>query len=212
MEVLKREYQQVFRFFASFKKYIIFSFVFFVAVAISAYFVSMAVYADDPEAIDQYLSGFDEMIENKSIFDAQGNISFPALFFNNFTAAMHAVSMGLLPYLFMPLFSSIVNAGSVGVMMGIMHSLELGGIWEMIVTVAPHGIFEIPALVLSVAFGIKLCSDVTAVISAKKERGAVAETLGELARALVLTVVPMLLAAAYIETYITPLCIEHFIK
>ncbi len=211
MEILKREYGEVRNFLKQLKKFVLFSAVFFIMAAVAAYFVAAAIYSNNAELIKEHLGIFNNIIGSSGITDEQGNIDVAALFFNNFRASMMAIGAGMLPFVFAPLFNCATNGAVIGILFAILHSTEAGGISYMLVSIMPHGIFELSALVLSVAFGLKLCSTVNGVAMAKTEPYDIFQYIAEMARAAVLTVLPLLIIAAIIETYITPLCIEKFI-
>jgi len=212
MEILKREYSEAWKFLKQLKRYIAISAAFFILAAVAAYFVAAMVYSKDGELIKEHLGIFNKIIEVSGVTDEQGNIDVAALFFNNFRASMMAIGAGMMPFVFAPLFNCATNGAVLGILLAILHSTGTGGIAEMAVSIMPHGVFEMTALVLAIAFGLKLCSIVNGVIAATKNISDIFQYIAEMARAAVLTVLPLLMAAAVIETYVTPLCINYFIK
>lgn len=68
----------------------------------------------------------------------------------------------------------------------------------------PHGIFELPAMVLSIACGVQLCRNMCLLVTSSPRRVPMVELLGDLLRVMVLLVAPMTVAAALIECYVTP--------
>ena len=86
---------------------------------------------------------------------------------------------------------------------GISMLAYLGGI-------LPHGIFELPALVISLACGIYLCSRINQYVR-KNTRGMMAPTLKNIVRVLTLTVLPLLAVAAAVEAYVTPAVMQFFL-
>ena len=93
-----------------------------------------------------------------------------------------------------------------GAMTSLLKYMQLDVFLHILVAVAPHGIFEIPALIISLACGFLLCKELTPKCLHRNRR-AIIPLIGELARGLGLIVVPLLAIAAVIETYITPLFI-----
>ena len=118
----------------------------------------------------------------------------------------------MMPFVFAPIFNCVTNGAVIGIMLSILHATSAGGITEMAVSILPHGVFEITALLLSIAFGLKLCAEVNSAVSAKSSIQDVFQYVSEMARAIVLTVLPLLILAALTESYITPVFIERFIK
>ena len=76
--------------------------------------------------------------------------------------------------------------------------------------ILPHGIFELPALVISLACGIYLCSRINQYVR-KNTRGMMAPTLKNIVRVLTLTVLPLLAVAAAVEAYVTPAVMQFFL-
>lgn len=67
--------------------------------------------------------------------------------------------------------------------------------------VAPHGVLEIPAAWLAYAFALRAG---LAVVSPSRERGGLLEALADFLRVFVLVVLPLLLAAGWVEARVTP--------
>ena len=76
-------------------------------------------------------------------------------------------------------------------------------LWKYLVGVLPHGIFELVALVLSAAAGLYLCRAVSAALL-KKQKGAVRAAIGRCGQTMVLWILPLVIVAAVIESYVTP--------
>lgn len=212
MEILKREYREAWRFLMRLKQYIIISASLYILAAVAAYFVSAAVYSKDAALIKEHLEIFNGIIDSTGVADEQGNLNAVTLFFYNFRAASMAIGAGMMPFVFAPIFNCVTNGAVIGIMLSILHATSAGGITEMAVSILPHGVFEITALLLSIAFGLKLCAEVNSAVSAKSSIQDVFQYVSEMARAIVLTVLPLLILAALTESYITPVFIERFIK
>ena len=76
--------------------------------------------------------------------------------------------------------------------------------------IIPHGIFEIPALVISIGLGLYLCRTIND-FARHNTKGAVTAAVQDILRALCLRAVPLFVIASVIECYITP-WIVSFIK
>ena len=78
--------------------------------------------------------------------------------------------------------------------------------------IIPHGIFEIPALIISFALGIYLCEEVTEAVRRKSGENVrpIGAVFGDLARTYLFFVAPLLVISALVEAYITPLAINMF--
>ncbi len=122
------------------------------------------------------------------------------IFVNNtvkaFAAMILGIFFGLIPTLF--IFS---NGFLIGVVVSIFSKKM--GMLGIILALTPHGILEIPAILISCAYGLDLGFALY-----KKIRGSDVNINREILLSIhrfVKIVIPMLLTAAFIETYITPL-------
>ena len=110
-----------------------------------------------PAVPAQVLTLFSQQMADAGVVSESGSISVPALLWNNLRAMVLSVLYGFIPFIYLPALSLGVNALLLGLFAayflnnGISILAYLGGI-------LPHGIFELPALVISLACGIYLCS------------------------------------------------------
>lgn len=80
-------------------------------------------------------------------------------------------------------------------------SYEEVGLKEFLVAVLPHGIFELPAFVISGALGLMLANSIWMETKGGEEAADIAVMLG---RKFMILVIPLLLIAAVVEAFITP--------
>ena len=76
--------------------------------------------------------------------------------------------------------------------------------------IVPHGIFELPALILALSSGIYLCRKVTDYVR-HNEKGVMGPLMNDLLRLFVMHIIPLLMAAAVIEAYVTPQLLKLFL-
>ncbi|MDF0589690.1 stage II sporulation protein M [Candidatus Methanocrinis natronophilus] len=129
-----------------------------------------------------------------------------AIFINNLFASAMALLLGV-GFGIVPFIVVMVNGFMVGI---VAHQLILaGGIGFVIVAILPHGIIELPTILVCIGVGFRLGH-----LMIKALMGMVADLEGELRSALHLLrwVVLLLLIAAAIETFITPDLIQPFIQ
>ena len=163
-----------------------------------------------PDVVETALTSFMEMVENAGVVDAEGNFSVFGLLGNNWRAMLRAAADGFIPFLFLPAFSLLANGFLVGLLAawycsnGVSMGLYLAGL-------LPHGIFELPALILSVACGVYLCRNMCWLVTSSSRRVPLVELLSDLLRVILLLVAPMTVAAAFIEAYVTPLVMGLFL-
>ncbi len=122
------------------------------------------------------------------------------IFTNNLRAMTTMIAMGVLPFVFMPIISIVVNGSMISFVALI--SWEKGlNIAAFLGYILPHGIIEIPLLILSCALGFYLCLSLTKKIISEVS---IKEALINIFRTYVLIILPGILVAALIEAYITP--------
>lgn len=129
-----------------------------------------------------------------------GVVSVWRLFLSNLRASFLMMAMGAIPFLFLPAVALIENA----VIIGIVGALGMG--WEtLVVGLLPHGIFEIPAILLATTLGFYLCLRlILKIVSPNREEISLKQTFLDAIRCFLLVVVPLLAIAAVIESYVTP--------
>lgn len=144
-----------------------------------------------------------------------GAISFFAIFKNNLFACALCLGLGFIPILYIPAWALISNAMVMGAVLAfgdISASLPLGK--AVVFGMLPHGIFELPAIFLSVAMGLTLCKHMSFAVFGMKKRAKPGQPvieeektlpmLNRLAKNFVIVVIPLLIVAAFVETQITP--------
>ena len=135
-----------------------------------------------------------------------GSFNVLALFTNNLRAMVLGVLYGFIPFLYLPALALGVNAA----ILGMLASL-IDGQWLLLAAgILPHGIFELPALFLSLAAGLCLCKNINVYIR-KNEKGVMKPLLLNILRVVVLLVLPLLVIAAVMETYVTPALMQLFL-
>ena len=163
----------------------------------------------DPEAdegfdLGEFLSRFADGGEegDASWRGAEVELDPAALFFHNLQACAVGMALGLIPFLFLPLLTLLSNAVVLGAVSGTMLGFGMEASW-LIAGILPHGIFELPALLLSFALGFTLCRKLTARIFRRKN----ARPLKAIGYTLLMTclfILPLLAVAAAIESWVTP--------
>jgi len=126
------------------------------------------------------------MFEGKSMMEMIGLI-----FFNNLRASFFAMILGIGIGIF-PMLTLIVN----GYLLGFVsrEAASIGGIsvlWQL----APHGIFELPAVIFSIAIGLKIGGD----MFYGKIGGKLKHNFEEGFRFFFFVILPLLVIAAIIE-------------
>ena len=131
-----------------------------------------------------------------------------AIFANNLTAAFSAILWGLIPFAYLAAFPLGFNFFLIGAL-GVYYVRSGSSLGVYLVGILPHGIFELPALVLAMSCGLYLCRVITDYVRFNR-KGTVKPALANIARVLVLNVLPLTAIAAVIEANVTPLILAHF--
>ena len=174
---------------------------FFTAALVSGVLLWFA-FGNDPALLETLMRQITEMLDSKEIADAAGQLNAFRLFLANFWASSVTLIYGMIPFLFLPLWPLILNAVLIGVVAA--ASLRLGfPPAALAASLLPHGVFELPALLLSGAMGLLLCRSIVRRILRRPEPLRFFQLVHELLRVTVLIVVPLLALAAVIEAYIT---------
>jgi uncharacterized membrane protein SpoIIM required for sporulation len=147
-----------------------------------------------------------EQVSNMPVADGMNGveISAPFIFLNNVraTAAMFLVgvfSFGVLGILFY-----LLNAGLIG---GILSLFAYVGIspWLLFSSgILPHGMFELPALILSGAAVLRMAVALVTPQTGKSMGEVFLSLIADWAKVFIGVIVPLLLVASLIETYVTP--------
>lgn len=163
-----------------------------------------------PEQAYQVLSNFMEQIEEAGVVDAEGELSVFALLMNNWRAMLTSVAYGVVPFLFLPVLSLAMN----GMLLGLLAAIFVGSgasLAAYLAGILPHGAFELPALLFSIACGVCLCRNMCRLVVSSPERIPMLELLEDLLRVVVLVIAPLTAAAAFVECYVTPVVMGWFL-
>lgn len=183
-------------YFGSLRVYIGLSVFLFALTTVMGYYT--AIYF--PETAAEYSSQL-EML--KWILDQPPVLIMVIIFLKNFLACTVSVLLGLGLGL-MPLMVVTSN----GFLLGIVAYgvLQREGLLYLAAGILPHGVIELPVVLLCIAVGFRLGYLVA--LSILGEKADLAEETRIAVRLLLLRFMPLLLLAAFIETFITPLAIS----
>lgn len=170
------------------------------------FFAVCAVFPDlRARLVEMMFSTLDSM----DVSDPNGNISALALFFNNVQATAFIMLYGLLPFIQLPALALGVNAMMLGVMAS-WYAAEGISPLAYLAALLPHGILELPALFLSFGTGLYVCGQLTRRCRKDASARSLWACLTLSSRMLLSILVPLLLAAALVEAYVTPVISAPF--
>ena len=168
--------------------------------------LSLAVGLFRPELARSVMDFFSTAVQELDVVDAEGNFSAPALFFNNFRAMTMGILCGFIPFIYLTALSLGVNS----MLLGFFAAVYLNEGISMVryfAALIPHGIFELPAMILAFACGVYLCHTVSDFVK-NNEKGIVKQAVMDILRVLLLNILPLLICAAAMEAYVTPRLVE----
>lgn len=150
--------------------------------------------------IQEFIQGF--MEGKEQLFSADGRLLALELLKNNVKAALFSTMLGFIPFLYLSVFSLVINAtliSAVYIFLGQSFS-----VFSYALMLLPHGIFEIPAFLLATAMGLFLCGELSRKIL-KKPHAPILPLLRRQANVFLFVVIPLLVIAAILEAYVSPL-------
>jgi stage II sporulation protein M len=132
------------------------------------------------------------------------------LFIHNLTASLQVILLGFI--LGIPaLFSTLANGSLLGAMAARMAQEGILPLQFVLIGILPHGIFELPAFLLSAALGLKLGYHVVFPLPGQS-RGATLRKIFLDIKSALPVIVLLLSAAALIEVFVTPGLVSTFIN
>jgi stage II sporulation protein M len=172
------------------------------SVAIFAVTAVMGYYTAEynPALADEWLKELDAL---KWILGQPPIIIMIIIFLKNLLASIMSVLLGL----GLGIVPLIVDTSN-GFMLGLVSYsvLQKEGLLYLLAGIVPHGVIELPTVLVSIALGFRL--GYLLILAALGERADLRGELEIAIRFLIRWVMPLLLLAAAIETFITPIAIS----
>ncbi len=161
-----------------------------------------------PDIAAGFVERFTAQVQQSGIIETDGTVHVGALFANNIRASFYTLVYGLLPFIYLPALALGLNSMLLGALASYYAHTGLS-LAYFFVGVLPHGIFELPALVISIALGLHLCEKITQRLR-HKVHGIVLPAINDAMRVMLFVCLPLLLIASLVEAYITPLLLKLF--
>jgi uncharacterized membrane protein SpoIIM required for sporulation/ABC-type transport system involved in multi-copper enzyme maturation permease subunit len=163
--------------------------------------ISQVIAKASPERIEKLEAGIRQMPDLSNL---QGSISAPFLFLNNTRAVAVIFFAGLVSFGVLGILLYIVNIGVIGALFAMFELLGMHP-WPMFLAgVVPHGVFEIPALMIGSAAVLYIGASIVTPQTGKSMGEVILELLADWVKIFLGVVVPLLAVAAVIEAYVTP--------
>jgi len=181
---LKEEYKQSWNYLKESKNFI------YIIIAVFFVFVLIGFFVPAPDSlVEQILRFIEELIEQTKGMSRGGLIKF--IFLNNLQSSFYGMMLGILLGIF-PIMAAIAN----GYLLGFVSSMsvENGGflvLWRLL----PHGIFELPAIFISLGLGLKFGT----FIFQKRKLETLKKYFFNSLKVFFLIIIPLLIIAGIIE-------------
>lgn len=149
-------------------------------------------------------------VDLDAVTDESGNLSALAVFVSNLQATTFIMLYGLLPFVQLPAMALGLNAVLLGWLAAVYvrNGLSLA---LYLAALIPHAIFELPAMMLAFGVGLYTCGQLTRRLRRNEETRSVTGCLSLMGQTLLLALAPLLLAAAFVEAYVTPAIAAWFL-
>ncbi|WP_414150968.1 stage II sporulation protein M [Acetobacterium carbinolicum] len=162
------------------------------------------LFLNDPGLSQSYFKELQSLFNQKEFLNSTGVELWFGIFFNNVIASGISILLGMIPFLFLPMFSLASNAIVIG-LIGAVYQTNGFGWFVFLVGIIPHGIIEIPALILGVTLGVNICFKLVKAILKRSIKGELKQAFIGCLRIYVLWVIPLFFFAAFVETFLTPI-------
>jgi uncharacterized membrane protein SpoIIM required for sporulation len=154
-----------------------------------------------PERLEKIASNIRQMPD---LTNLQGSISAPFLFLNNTRAVAAIFLMGLFSFGVLGILLYMLNIGLIGGLYALLELLGMHPLPMFLAGVLPHGIFELPALMIGSGVALYMGVVIVTPQTGKSMGEVIIELLADWMKIFLGVVIPLLVVAATIEAYITP--------
>lgn len=146
-----------------------------------------------------------DLVQNFQMIYQYGNGTFGIRFVleQNLRVLIAATLLAIFTFGVMGIFFAALPFGIIGFLLG-QPAMQVLGVGAFIAAILPHGLFEIPAVIIAAAGAARLGAIVTRPPQGQGVWEAWVRALADTVKVFIGVVVPLLLLAAYVEVYITP--------
>jgi stage II sporulation protein M len=163
--------------------------------------VSEVIHKATPERLEKIESTISQLPD---LTNLQGSISAPFLFMNNTRAVAAIFLAGLFSFGVLGILLYMLNISLIGGLYALFALLGMNPMPMFLAGVAPHGVFELPALMIGSAVVLYMGAAIVTPQTGKSMGEVLIELFADWVKIFLGVVVPLLAVAAVIEAYVTP--------
>jgi uncharacterized membrane protein SpoIIM required for sporulation/ABC-type transport system involved in multi-copper enzyme maturation permease subunit len=135
-------------------------------------------------------------------------ISAPFIFFNNIKATALMFLVGVASFGVLGILFYLLNVGIIGGVLSLFAHLGVPPLLLFSAGILPHGMFELPALLLSGAAVLRMAVALVTPQTGKSMGEIFISQVADWAKVFIGIIIPLLLMAALVETYVTPIILK----
>jgi uncharacterized membrane protein SpoIIM required for sporulation len=139
-------------------------------------------------------------------------ISFPMIWGHNLRAVVVILLLGLFSFGVLGTLIFLLNTGVIGVVVALTGAMGASPLKMVVFGILPHGIFEIPALILSSAAVLYIGIALVTPRSQRTLGEVLIEAIADWTKIGLGLVLPLLTIAAMVETWVTPVLLSSVMK
>ena len=163
--------------------------------------VAQTIANASPEDVAKLEGSIEQLPDLSSM---SGHLSAPFLFFNN-TRSMAVIFLaGMFSFSVLGVLFYMINVALIGGVYALLQLLGVAPLPIFLAGVLPHGIFELPALLIGSAVVLYIGAALVTPQNGRSMGEVIIELMADWAKIFVGLVVPLLAVAALVEAYITP--------
>jgi stage II sporulation protein M len=163
-------------------------------------------YKRHPEKIRAKTGVLEKYVQEHDLAGKVGIKRCTKLFLNNLVASFQATTSGFMPFLFLPTVTVIVSSIPAGLLIAANEAAGIQNNFSFILKrLFPHGIFEFVAMIYASSIGIFLTEQISKKLIPKYKSNVppLRNLCVQAGRSFLQVVVPLLLIAALVQTFIT---------
>ncbi|WP_353892710.1 stage II sporulation protein M [Proteinivorax hydrogeniformans] len=179
-----------------------------IVIAFFSFFVLMVFQDLLIEITDELFMHFEELGVNPNTSHSD---LFLIVLVNNLRVSAFMVLLGFIPIIVLPAVSGVVTSISVSMILALFNTFDLYPVQTLIYGILPHGIIELFAIYLAGGIGVFLSLNMfKKIFSSKRAEINIGIIIKDSIISYLIVVAPLIILAAVIEGFVTPVLIDNF--